>query len=213
MKDYQKILKEVKKIVWKKLKNESSGHDYWHCYRVVQNALFIGKKEKANLQVLELSGWLHDIAIVNGKKDHEIRSAQFSQKFLSKLNLDKRIIKRVINCIKKHRFSKRLKPKTLEEKIIQDADKLDALGAIGIARVFADGGRRGQVIYNPRIKFDFDYYLKYGKSRSTINHFYDKLFKLKDLLHTNTAKKIALEREKYMKNYLKRFYLEWRGEK
>lgn len=193
MESYQQFLKKIKRIVWQRLKDEPSGHDYWHCYRVVQNALFIGKKEKANLQVLELSGWLHDIAIVNGKKDHEIKSAQFSQKFLSKLNLDKKIIKRVIDCIKKHRFSKKLKPKTLEEKIIQDVDKLDALGAIGIAQVFAGGGRRGQVIYNPKVKFDPSYYLKYGRSSSTINHFYDKLFKLRKLLYTKTAQKLLLK--------------------
>lgn len=208
----KKVLNKVKKVVWKELKNESSGHDYWHCLRVVQNALFIGKKEKANLQVLELAAWLHDIAA--GKdKDHEIRSAQFAKRFLSGLKVDKEITKQVVSCVKKHRFSKGIKPETLEEKIIQDADKLDALGAIGIARLFILAGKYRQITHSPKTKPDFDYYLKHGRSNTTINHFYDKLFKLKGLLHTKTAKKIALEREKYMRDYLKRFYLEWDGKK
>jgi len=212
MKNYKKVLGEVKKLAWKKLKNESTGHDYWHCFRVVQNALRIGKKEKANLQILELSGWLHDIA-THPDKDHEIRSANFAQGFLSDLGVDKETTKRVANCIKKHRFSKGIKAEILEEKIIQDADKLDALGAIGLARVFIGGGKYGQTTHDPKVKPDFDYYLKTGRSSTTINHFYDKIFKLKELLHTQTAKKIALEREKYMRRYLKRFYLEWEGKK
>lgn len=211
--DKQKIIKKVQKIVKTKLWDESSGHDYWHCYRVVQTVLAIGKKEKADLQILELAGWLHDIAIPESRRDHEIKSAQFAKKFLSKLEVDEKIINQVTNCIKKHRFSKGMKTKTLEEKILQDADKLDVLGAIGIARTFIFSGRYGQITHNPKIKPKFDYYLKHGKSKTTINHFYDKLFKLKGLLHTKTAKKIAREREKYMKGYLKRFYLEWEGKK
>jgi len=207
------VIKKVQKIVKKKLWGESSGHDYWHCYRVVQTALAIGRKEKANLQVLELAGWLHDIAIPKGRKDHEIKSAQFAKKFLSKLEVDEKIINQVVNCIKKHRFSKGVKAKTLEEKVLQDADKLDVLGAIGIARTFVFSGKHGQTTHNPKIKPDFGYYLKHGESNTTINHFYNKLFKLKGLLHTKAAKKIAREREKYMKGYLKRFYLEWEGEK
>jgi len=210
--NYKKILNAVKKSVWKKLRNESTGHDYWHCYRVAKNVLLIGKKEKANLQVLELAAWLHDVA-AGVDKDHEIRSAQFARKFLSNLNVDQKIIKEVVNCIRKHRFSKGTRAKTLEEKIIQDADKLDALGAIGLARLFILAGKHGQITYDPRISPDFDYYLKHGGSNTTINHFHDKLFKLRKLLHTKTAKKIAFGREKYMKNYLERFLLEWNGKK
>lgn len=210
MKNYRKILNRVKKLVWQKLKNESTGHDYWHCYRVAKNALLIGKKEKANLQVLELAAWLHDIAA--GKdKGHEISGAQLTKRFLSELKVNREIIKQVVSCIEKHRFSRGAKPKTLEEKIIQDADKLDALGALGLARLFTLGGRYEQILHNPEIKPDFDYYLKHGRSNTTINHFYDKLFKLRKLIHTRTARKIAREREKYMKDYLKRFYLEWEG--
>src|SRR4030067_3859492 len=156
MRNYPKVLLEVKKLVKNKLGKESSGHDYWHCYRVVQNALVIGKEEKANLKVLELSAALHDISIDKSKKDHEIRGAQFTQKFLSELGLNKKAINQIVNCIKKHRFSKGIKAVTLEEKILQDADKLDALGAIGIARLFALSGKYKQIIYDPKIKPDFN---------------------------------------------------------
>lgn len=212
MEDYKKILKAVKKLVWQKLKNEPTGHDYWHCFRVAQNALLIGKKERTNLKVLELAAWLHDIA-ANKDKNHEKRGAKAAQKFLSKLGVDEETTDKVANCIKKHRFSKRIKPKILEERIIQDADKLDALGAMGLARAFILAGHYGQTTYNPKIKPDFAYYLKHGRSNTTINYFYDKVFKLKKLLHTKTARKIAKEREKFMRDYLKRFYLEWRGKK
>ncbi len=211
MRNYQKIIKQVKKISLEKLKKGSSGHDYWHAYRVCKLALSIGKQEKANLKILEIASFLHDIGITQDKKDHEIKGAQFAKELLTKLNLDQNFIKKTVNCIKKHRFSKAIKAITLEEKILQDADKLDALGAIGISRLFVVAGEWGQLIYDPDIKPDFNYYLKIGASNSTINHFYDKLFKLKNLLHTKTAKKIAKNREKFMKDYLKKFYLEWNG--
>lgn len=210
---YQKILDEVKKVVFNKLKNESSGHDFWHSHRVSQNALLIGRKEKANLQVLELASWLHDIMIVEDKKDHEVKGAEFAKNLLSELKVNLLIVKKVSACIRKHRFSKGVKAETLEEKILQDADKLDALGATGIARIFTLGGKFGQIMHDPKIKPSFGYYLKYGRSNSTINHFYDKIFKLKSLLHTKTARTIALKRELFMRNYLKRFYSEWSGKR
>ena len=168
-------------------------------------------KEKANLKVLELAAWLHDIAIVDDKANHEITGSKFSQQFLTKLNLNKEIIQAVVTCIKNHRFSKNCPVETLEEKILQDADKLESMGAIGIARLFRLSGRFGQTMHDPKIKPDFNHYLKHGRSNTTINHFYDKMFKLKDLLHTKTARQIAQKREKFMREYLKRFYLEWEG--
>ena len=209
----RQIIKKVQKVVKAKLWGESTGHDYWHAYRVARIAKFIAKKEKANLQVLELAGWLHDIALPQGRKAHEIKSAQFAKKFLSKLEVNEEIINQVANCIKKHRFSKKRKAKVLEERILQDADKLDILGAMGIARTFIFAGKYRQIIHDPKVKPDLNYYFKHGESKTTINHFYDKLFRLKDLFHTQTAKKLAKQREKYMKNYLKRFYLEWEGKK
>jgi len=212
MKNYTKILNIVKQEALRKLKSESTGHGYWHAYRVAQTAQLIAKKERANVQVAELAAWLHDIQ-ANPDKDHEIRSAKFAQKFLTKLNVDENIVNEIVYCVKNHRFSKGVKPKTLEGKIVQDSDKLDALGAIGLARLFIISGKVGQTLYDPSLKPSFDYYLKHGVSNTTVNHFYDKLFKLKKLLHTKTARKIAQERERFMRQYLKRFYLEWDGEK
>lgn len=211
--DYKTVLSHVKTIVQKKLKHESSGHDYWHCYRVVQTALVIGKKEHADLNVLELSAWLHDIAIIEDKKMHEEKGALVAKRLLTQLNVDGDTVDAIARCIRKHRFSKGLKADTREEKILQDADKLDALGALGLARLFTLGGKYGQILYDPKIKPNFSYYLKHNRSNSTINHFYDKLFKLKKLLHTKTAKVVASGRERYMKEYLKRFYLEWEGKR
>jgi len=179
---------------------------------VAQTAKFIAEKEKANVQTVELASWLHDIE-ANPDKDHEVRSARSARKILNNLKVDKEIVDKVVYCIKNHRFSKGIKPKTQEGKIIQDADKLDALGAIGLARLFILAGKVGQTIYDPNLKPSFDFYLKHGVSNTTINHFYDKLFKLKNLMHTKTGRKIAKQREKFMKDYLKCFYLEWKGRK
>ena len=212
MRNYKEVLKTVKEEVKKRLKSESA-HDYWHCYRVVQMAGFIGEKEKADLTVLELAGWLHDIAHPINKMDHDIEGAKFVRKYLPNLGVDKKIVDKVANCIKNHRFLKGKKANSLEEQILQDADKLDALGAVGIARLFTVAGEHGQTMYDPKVIPDFEHYLKNDLSKTTIAHFYDKLFKLKDLMHTKTAGKIAAEREEYMREFLKRFYKEWEGKK
>ncbi len=211
--NYQKIIKQVEKTVRQRLWEEKSGHDYWHCYRVVKTALAIGKKENGDLVVLELAAWLHDIEVTKSREKHEELSAKLAQKYLKQLGLEKEIIEKVANCIRKHRFSKKIKAETLEEKIIQDADKLDALGAVGIARAFYGGSKYGEVFHTPSVKPNQKYYFQTGHSTSVVNHFYEKLFHLKDLLHTQTAKKIAKDREKVMKEFLKRFYLEWEGKK
>jgi len=207
----KKIVDIIQNEVKRRLKGESSGHDYWHCYRVVQTALVIGRKEKANLYVLELACWLHDSMIVESKKDHEVKGALFAEKLLRQLNVNKGIVEKVSQCIRKHRFSKGIHADTLEEKILQDADKLDALGALGLARLFTLGGKYGQILHDPQLKPSFAYYLQHGRSNSTMNHFTDKLFKLKKLLHTSAARNIAIGREKYMREYVRRFYLEWEG--
>lgn len=206
----KQIINQIKKLVKEKIGNENSGHDYWHSYRVAKTAVNIGKIEKADLLVLEIAAWLHDIEH-DVNNDHEIRSAFFAEKYLYKMKLDPVKISQITACIKHHRFSKNKKVTILEEKIIQDADKLDALGAIGIARLYQVASKYRQILYDPAIKTDFKYYLKMGRSTTTINHFYDKLFKLKKLLHTRSARTIAKKREELMRNYLKHFLLEWEG--
>lgn len=136
-----------------------------------------------------------------------------ARKFLTQRGVTPAIIDQVVGCILKHRFSKNRKVTTLEEKIIQDADKLDALGAVGIARVFLVADKYRQTLYDPKMKPSFQFYLREGRSNTTINHFYDKLFKLRGMLHTKAAKQIAKSRETFMKQYLQRFYEEWDGRK
>jgi len=209
MTNYQSVLKKTKSLVKKNLGSDSSGHDYYHCQRVVNMAIKIGKKEGADLKVLELAGWLHDIAVLKDKPHHENTGAKKAQRFLTKLKVDPNLVKQITSCIQQHRFSKNIKPSSLEAKIIQDADKLDAIGAIAIARVFMHAGHANQTIYNPKLKPSLSYYLKHGQSNTTLNHFKDKLFKLKNLLHTKSAKQLSIKRHRFMKQYLNQFLAEW----
>ena len=213
MKDYRELVKTIQKEVKRRLKGEATGHDYWHCQRVVRVALQIGKEEHADLSVLELAGWLHDISVKKGRKNHELRSAVQAENLLTKLHVEKELIEKVVRSIKNHRFSTG-KAETLEDMILQDADKLDVMGAIGIARGFACAGKYKRTFYDGKITSDTQVYKKTGYSRTIIDHFYDKIFLLPDLLHTKTAKRIGVERMQFTKEFVKRFLEEWgKGER
>lgn len=204
-------IKIIKEYVKEKLSMDSSGHDYWHIERVVNNAQKILPFETAdNLKVI-VSAWLHDIGdykLNNGKdKTKEIVfplliSLEFSEDFAEEII---QIISEV-----SYKGGHNSTPSSLEAKIVQDADRLDAMGAVGIARAFAYGGSKGRELYNPEESpneyIDMDSYKK--NTSCTINHFYEKLLKLKDLMNTETAKKIALERHNYMINFLDEFHKE-----
>lgn len=212
--DKQKIILKTADYAKKTLEGEGSGHDWWHVYRVWKMAKHIGKKEKADMFIVELAALLHDIAdykLYNG--DEEI-GPQRAFKWLKSLNVDENIINHITQIMRDASFKGarvKSKMKTLEGKIVQDADRLDAIGAIGIARTFAFGGHMKREIYNPNVKpymhKSFKEY-KTGKSH-TINHFYEKLLLLKDLMNTKTAKQISFGRHKYMAEFLKKFYKEW----
>jgi uncharacterized protein len=205
----RKIILQIKKLVKKKLGNESSGHDFWHCQRVVDNALKIGKEEKADLWVLELAGWLHDLGAAQGRKNHEIRSAKMAEKILSPFGIPQEIINKVISCIKNHRFSTG-KTETLEDKVLRDADKLDVMGAIGIGRLFACSGRFKKIhFYDGKLNPHPKRYKKTGWSRHVIDHFYEKIFLLPDLIQTKTAKRIGRQRIKFVRQFVKQFLKEW----
>ncbi|MCJ7826472.1 HD domain-containing protein [Patescibacteria group bacterium] len=208
MKNYQELVKTIQKEVKRRLKGEATGHDYWHCQRVVRVALQIGKEEHADLTVLELAGWLHDISVKKGRKNHEVRSAVQGEKLLTKLHVEKELIEKVVRCIRNHRFSTG-KVETLEDMILQDADKLDVMGAIGIARGFAFAGRYKRIFHDGKISSNPQAYKKTGYSRTIIQHFYDKIFLLPDMLHTKTAKRIGVERIQFTKEFVKRFLEEW----
>lgn len=190
------------------------GHDWFHVDRVRKLALYIAKKEKADLFIVELSALLHDIADYKFHKGNDKLGGQVTSKWLKKNGLDRDVVKVITDIVDNISFrgaQAKYTMKTLEGKIVHDADKLDALGAIGIARTFNFGGKFGASIHlpgtKPTLHSSFAQYKKL--SASTINHFYEKLLLLKDRMHTKTAKRIALRRHKFMEMYLKEFYREW----
>lgn len=212
MVDKKKIVDKVKKIVYQKLKNESSGHDYWHCFRVATLAEQIGRKYKADIFALKLAGFLHDIASLEDRQTHNILGAQRADRIMRDLKVDQKTREKVKLCILHHRYSgKEITNLSIEEKIIQDSDKIDVLGAIGIARIFAFAGKYDIPTHDPKIKADPEKYLIVGHGSTAINHFQEKIFKVIDKMHTPMAKTIALEREKFMKTFLKKFFSEWEG--
>lgn len=175
---------------------EGAGHDYYHIERVVINARKILQTEHADSFIVELTAWLHDLG------DHKLhngvdKSEELISLFLKSLAVEQTIIDRVIEIVSQVSFSKGNKPTSIEAEIVQDADRLDAIGAIGIARCFVYGGSKNRILYSPD-----------EKENSSIQHFYDKLFKLKDLMNTGSAKLIAVKRHSFMEEYIAEFYRE-----
>lgn len=196
------IIRITSEYVKEKLSKDTSGHDWWHTYRVWKAAVEIARREKADIFIVELAALLHDIA------DHKMHNGDYNagakkaREWLESLKVDNETIEKVTDIVANVSFSKGNIPKSNEGKIVQDADRLDALGAIGIARAFAYGGKIGKEMHNPNIKPN-------GENTTSINHFYDKLLKLKDKMNTVAGKKLAEERYKFLEEYLRRFYDEW----
>ena len=210
------VVKKTAEFVKKSMIGEGSGHDWWHIYRVWQMAKTIAKKEKADMFVVELGALLHDIADYKFHNGDEEIGPKKTSEWLNGLGVDGECVDKVAEIVRNISFrGARVKHniRTLEGKIVYDADKLDAMGAIGIARTFAFGGFMKREIYDPNVKphfhKTFEEY-KNGESH-TINHFYEKLLLLKNFMHTKTAKKIAKGRHRYLKDYLSKFYREWGG--
>ena len=190
-----------------------SHHDKYHIERVYNLALRIAQEEKADTDTIKAAVLLHDIARAmedEGKiSNHASEGAKMARKILTEVNFPKQKIPNVIHCIQTHRFRKRLTPKTLEARILQDADRLDIIGAIGIARVFTRGGWSNTPIHDPKIKPKAQYD---GKSKTSTNHIQEKLLNIKDTINTETAKKIADERHAYVEQFLERLLKEWKAE-
>ena len=211
-KEKQLIL--TKEFVHKELENDASGHDWWHIVRVAEMAKKIAKHEQADSFICEMSALLHDIADekLNATEEEGLKKVK---EWLYSINLDKKSIEAIMDIISKMSYKGGGQPalQTLEGKIVQDADRLDAIGAIGIARTFAFAGANGDIIYNPAIapreQMTKEEY-RNGKS-TAINHFYEKLLKLKQLMNTDYAKIIAEERHLFMESYLQMFFKEWEG--
>lgn len=215
--DQADIIEKTREYVRKTLEGEGSGHDWWHIHRVCKNALHIAEHEKpVDLLVVELAALLHDIADWKFNGGDVTVGSKIAREWLEKFNISIEVINHVCEIIEETSFKGagvKFKMKTKEGMIVQDADRLDAIGAIGIARTFAYGGSKGREIYNPNSKVEnhetFEQYQK--SSGPTVNHFYEKLLLLKDLMNTSTAKQIAQQRHQYMEQYLEEFYQEWEG--
>lgn len=212
------IIRVVKEYVKNACYNDSTGHDWWHIQRVYNNAMLINEKENADKFIITIIVLMHDLY------DHKFYNGNIEEKLEETLKeldiynfISKSDIENIIYSCANLGFSANIAEKkelSLEGKIAQDADRLDAIGAIGIARTFAYGGKSGKPIYEPYCnqKVNAEEYRKKG-SKTSISHFYDKLLKIKDLMNTDTAKIIAQERHTYLEAFLQEFLDEWNGKK
>jgi uncharacterized protein len=201
-------------FVKEQLANAEGGHDWFHIERVFNNVLLISKTERVDKIVVSLAALLHDIADSKFHNGDETIGPKIAREFLFNLNVDSAVIEHVINIIENISFkggnvSRKFHSKELD--VVQDADRLDAIGAIGIARCFNYGGFKNRQLYNPDIKPNLKMTKEEYKvsTAPTINHFYEKLLLLKDKMNTKTGLKIALQRHEYMECFLKQFYNEW----
>jgi len=190
-----------------------SHHDKSHVERVYNLALRIAKEEGADLDVVKAAVLLHDIARAMEDEgtiaDHATESAKMAKRILEEVNFPREKTADVIHCIEAHRFKKGVEAESLEAKILQDADRLDIIGAIGIARVFMRGGWSNQPMHDPEVppKEKYD-----GRSQTPINHIYEKILKVKDTVNTKTARRITEERHRFVEQFIDRFLKEWKGE-
>lgn len=196
--------------------SEGTGHDWWHIYRVWKLAEHIAADEEADLFVVELGALLHDIADFKFHGGDDSVGPREARKWLTSLAVDGEIIEKVCHIVENVSFKGagvENHMQSIEGKIVQDADRLDALGAIGIARAFAYGGSKGRLLYDPDetpvLHASFEEYKK--GSVSTLNHFYEKLFLLKDRMNTPRGKALAAARHEYMEKYVQEFMQEWEG--
>lgn len=212
------IIEETIKFVKETLHGAEGGHDWFHIQRVYNNAMLIAKDEKVDILVVGLGALLHDIADAKFNNGDETIAPQMARQFLQSQNVGQKTIDHVVRIIKNSSFknsldTSRKKFFSKELEVIQDADRLDAIGAIGIARAFNYGGFKNRKLYDPKIAPKLNMTKEeYKRSKApTINHFYEKLLLLKDTLKTKTGKKMAGKRHQFMMDYLEQFFGEWHG--
>ncbi len=207
---------QIEQRVREKLAGESTGHDWWHTERVRATALRLGRQEKADLRVVELAALLHDVADWKFHDGDTSVGPQLARQWLEELRAPEATIRHVCSIIEGVSFKGagvETPMATLEGRVVQDADRLDALGAIGIARAFAYGGSRGRPLHEPgKAPERHESFEQYSKSQgSTVNHFYEKLLLLKDRMQTPAARQMAEARHAFMQEFLERFLREWEG--
>ena len=216
--EYSQNIDQTVAFVKAKLTNAEGGHDWWHIYRVWKSARHIAGHEDVNLLVVELAALLHDIADSKFHNGDEQIGPRKAREFLETLEISETDTDHIIAIIENISFKGgkvQSKFSSTELNVVQDADRLDAIGAIGIARAFNYGGFKNHALYDPGLAPKLNMTKEEYKSSTapTINHFYEKLLLLKDRMNTKTGKQLAEERHAFMKSYLKQFYEEWEGEK
>lgn len=219
--DKTAIVKRTINFVKETLTDAEGGHDWFHIERVHKNSLLIAKQEQCDLLVVELAALLHDIADSKFYDGDETIGPKVAKEFLESENLDQSKVDHVVQIILNISFKSSLDPgagdrfDSTELRIVQDADRLDAIGAIGIARAFNYGGFKNRLLYDPEIEPNLNMDKEtYKKSKApTLNHFYEKLLLLKDKMNTETGRKLAVKRHDFMTDFLDQFLQEWKGQK
>lgn len=212
-----KLAEETITFVKKTLQHAEGGHDWFHIERVFNNSMLIARSEKVDVLVVSLGALLHDIADAKFHNGDESVGPTMAKAFLTSLDVKENIVTHVVNIINHISYKNSLETESgekfnsLELRVVQDADRLDALGAIGIARAFNYGGFKNRVMHDPDIPPNLKMNkAQYKKSKApTINHFYEKLLLLKDKMNTKTGKQLAEQRHQYMLGFLEQFYTEW----
>jgi uncharacterized protein len=213
----EEIIQQTAAYVKLELANAEGGHDWWHLYRVWKTAKQILAKEACDPLTVELAALLHDIADSKFNGGDETIGPRKAEQFLQSINISADVTTHVVNIIKNMSFKSSHFEQSWTSKelmVVQDADRLDAIGAIGIARAFNYGGFKNRALYDPNIKPDTNMTKEQYKNSTTptINHFYEKLLLLKDKMNTETGKAMAQKRHGFMVEYLEQFYREWEGE-
>lgn len=211
------IIQKAVEFVKETLADAEGGHDFWHIYRVWNNSKRISQGENVDMLVVELGALLHDIADSKFYDGDEEIGPRKAKEFLESIGVKKEVVEHVENIVRHISFKgdlHRQEFKSPELDVVQDADRLDAMGAIGIARTFNYGGHKGREIYNPEFppKLHMTKEEYKASTTPTLNHFYEKLLLLKDRMNTVAGKAMAAERHVFMEKYLEQFYKEWEGE-
>ena len=214
--DRAALIQRTEEFVRGKLESEATGHDWWHVHRVRNNALMIARGEQVDTFIVELAALLHDIADWKFHGGDLSAGPRAAREWLESLGIEEEVIAHVCDIIAGVSFKGagvETKMRTAEGRVVQDGDRLDAIGAIGIGRTFAYGGHSGRPMHDPEVRPVMHATFEQYKSSNgpTINHFFEKLLLIKDRLNTQTARKLAEERHAFMEQFLERFFAEWEG--